>query len=189
MSEENVEIVRRLQELFRNRDSTADAEFGERDVAVAIELFHPDFELDTNRAPMPDLRGRFRGLRDVMGIWRGWLEAWDGLEFDEELTDAGDNVLAAIKRQTMRGKGSGIEVEFPPAWQVFTVRDGLVDPSTTATGGSVRHRRHPGRSDANRRRRAIGSPVRARRPAGRIRPCEPSGPGPPPHSSWRSPLR
>ncbi len=32
-----------------------------------------------------------------MGFWRGWLEAWDGLEFDEELTDAGDNVLAAIK--------------------------------------------------------------------------------------------
>jgi len=126
MSEENVEIVRRLLELFRNRDSTADAEFGERDVAAAIELFHPDFELDTNRAPMPDLRGRFRGLRDVMGIWRGWLEAWDGLEFDEELTDAGDNVLAAIKRQTMRGKGSGVEVEFPPYWFVFTVRNGLV---------------------------------------------------------------
>jgi len=68
MSEENVEIVRRLLELFRNRDSTADAEFGERDVAAAIELFHPDFELDTTRAPMPDLRGRFRGLRDVMGF-------------------------------------------------------------------------------------------------------------------------
>ena len=35
-------------------------------------------------------------------------------------------MLAAIKRQTMRGKGSGIEVEFPPYWQVFTVRNGLV---------------------------------------------------------------
>jgi hypothetical protein len=76
MSEENVEKVRQMFALFRSRDAAAERGFGERDVAKAIELFDPDFELDTTRAPMPDLRGRYRGLNDVMEFWRRWLEAW-----------------------------------------------------------------------------------------------------------------
>ena len=126
MSEENVDVVRRVLDLFRNRDSAAEAGFGERDVAVAIELFHPDFELDTTEAPMVDLRGRYRGLPDVVDFWRRWLEPWDEFEFEAELKDAGDRVLVAVTEQRMRGKGSGLVVEFPPYWQVFTLRGGRV---------------------------------------------------------------
>ena len=121
-----MKIVRRLLDLFRSHDLTEGVEFGERDIAIAAELFHPDFELDTTRAPMADLQGRYRGFAAVVDFWRRWLEAWASLEFEEELMPAGDQVLVAMRRQTMRGKGSGVEVEFPPYWHVFTLRDGKV---------------------------------------------------------------
>src|SRR5438046_9646219 len=111
MSEENIEIVRQVFELFRNRDSTAESGFGEADIGKAIKLFHADFELDATRVPMVDLRGRYRGLPDVADFWRRWLEPWESHEVEVELTDAGDRVLAAVS-QRMRGKGSGIEVPF-----------------------------------------------------------------------------
>jgi hypothetical protein len=75
---------------------------------------------------MPDLRGKFRGTAEVAAFWSKWLEAWDSLEFDDELTDAGERVLAAITPMAMRGKGSGVAVEFPRHWHVFTLRDGQV---------------------------------------------------------------
>jgi ketosteroid isomerase-like protein len=125
MSEENVETVRQVLELFRERGAIADTGLREGDLAKALELFHPAFELDATRVPMTDLRGRFRGMRDVMEFWTRWLEAWDSLQFEDELTDAGDCVLAEMK-QRMRGKGSGIEIEFPPHWQVFSFRKGRI---------------------------------------------------------------
>ena len=75
MSEENVEMVRQMFALFRGRDTTAESGFGESDVAQALRLFHPAFELDTTRAPMPDLQGRFRGADEVMEFWRRWRRA------------------------------------------------------------------------------------------------------------------
>jgi ketosteroid isomerase-like protein len=124
MSAENVEIVRRILELFRNRDSTSVSGFGDDDLAAAAELFHPDFVLDTTRAPMPDLRGEFRGLSEVMAFWSKWLEVWGRIVFEFELTDAGEHVFTAMTVQSMRGKASGVEVAFPPYWQVFTLREG-----------------------------------------------------------------
>jgi hypothetical protein len=124
MSEENVEIVRGAVELFRNFDLKAEgAAIREGEVAAAGEIFHPEVELDATRAPMPDLRGRFKGTNEVAAFWSDWLEAWDSVEFDDELTDAGDHVLAAITPMAMRGKGSGVAVEFPRHWHVFTLRD------------------------------------------------------------------
>jgi hypothetical protein len=125
MSEENVEIVRQVFELFRNRESTAEGGFGAADVARAAELFHRDFELDATRMPMVDLQGTYRGPTEVGDFWRRWLEPWESQDFEVELTDAGDRVLAELT-QRMRGRGSGIEVPFPPAWQVFIVRDAQV---------------------------------------------------------------
>jgi ketosteroid isomerase-like protein len=124
MSEENLELARQMFDLFRNRESTADSGFGEADVAKALELFHPDFELDATRVPMPDLNGRFRGPAEVAHFWRNWLEVWGSIEFEVELTDAGDRVFAEVK-QRMRGKGSGVEVPLT-AWQVITLRDGQI---------------------------------------------------------------
>ena len=118
--------VRRVFELFRSDwEPGAERDLGERQLAATAELFHPDFELDTTRAPTPDLRGKFQGPA-VMGAWREWLEAWESLEFEVDLIDAGDHVLAALTRQTMRGRASGVEVELGAYWQLFSFRDGRV---------------------------------------------------------------
>jgi ketosteroid isomerase-like protein len=125
MSEENVEIVRQGFELFRNRDATAEIGFGEEDLAKALDLFHPDLVLDVTRAPMDDLRGTYRGPIEVTEFWRRWLEAWETVDVEFDLIDAGDRVLADVK-QSMRGKGSGIEIGFPDHWHVYTLRDGRI---------------------------------------------------------------
>jgi hypothetical protein len=127
MSQENVEIVRQVVELFRNFDLKSEgAAVGDSEIADATEFFHPDFVLDANRAPMPDLRGTFKGTEEIAFFWSKWLEAWDSVEFEYELTDAGERVLAAITPMAMRGKGSGVGVEFPRHWNVFTLRQGQV---------------------------------------------------------------
>jgi hypothetical protein len=127
MSEENLEVVRQAVDLFRKLDLKSEgAAIGEDDVTAAIEIFHPDLELDATRAPMPDLRGRFRGVTEVATFWSEWLEAWDSVDFEDELTDAGEHVVAAITPMAMRGKGSGVAVEFPRHWHVFTLRQGRV---------------------------------------------------------------
>ena len=41
----------------------------------------------------------------------------------EDFIDAGEAVVVRI-RQGGRGKGSGAEVEMPPYWQVYRLRDG-----------------------------------------------------------------
>ena len=127
MSEQNLEIVRQMVKMFRNLDLKSEgAAVGEAEVAAAAEIFHPDFELDATRAPMPDLRGKFTGLVEPAEFWSKWLEAWESVEFEDELTDAGEHVLVAITPMAMRGKGSGIPVEFPRHWHVITLREGKV---------------------------------------------------------------
>jgi hypothetical protein len=127
MSEENVEIVRQVVELFRNFDLKSEGPaVGESEVAVGTEFFHPDCVLDATRAPMPDNRGTFTGTAEIAVFWSEWLEAWDRVEFEYELTDAGELVLAAITPMAMRGKGSGVDVGFPRHWHVFTLRQGQV---------------------------------------------------------------
>jgi hypothetical protein len=127
MSEENVEVVRQAVDLFRKLDLKSEGPaIGEDDVTAATEIFHRDLELDATRAPMPDLRGKFRGVTEVTTFWSEWLEAWDSVDFKDELTDAGEHVLAAITPMAMQGKGSGVAVEFPRHWHVFTLREGQV---------------------------------------------------------------
>jgi hypothetical protein len=37
----------------------------------------------------------YRGKEAVMRWWREWLTAWETVEFDYELMDAGDRVVAS----------------------------------------------------------------------------------------------
>jgi ketosteroid isomerase-like protein len=128
MSEENVEIARRLLNVFRGRDRTADGGFTDSDFAAAAELLHPEIEWDATRVPVEDIRGIYHGLLGVAKFWEGWLEAWDTVEIDDEpeLIGAGDHVFLWIENQEMRGRGSGIKVDFPPWAYVMTFRNGQV---------------------------------------------------------------
>ena len=58
-------------------------------------------------------------------FWREWLAAWETVQFEYRLVDAGDRVLALID-QRMRGRSTGIEVPLGEYAHVYTFRDGLI---------------------------------------------------------------
>ena len=124
MTEQNLEVARRLLSNFRDRDTQAEAGFSDSDLAANVALLDPDVELDATRVPMDDIRGTYRGVEENAGFWARWLEAWEGFDFDTTFTAVGDDVLVAVPRQRMRGRGSGVDVDFPPYWILMTVRGG-----------------------------------------------------------------
>src|SRR3954454_23230873 len=98
MSRENVEAVRRSFDNFLagGRDWGAD-------------LLDPEIEWDASELPIPDIDEVYRGPEGVARFWRHWLAAWETVEFEYELIDAGDSVVSLID-QRMRGRSTGIEV-------------------------------------------------------------------------------
>jgi ketosteroid isomerase-like protein len=114
MSRENLERLRANFENFLAGKS----EFG-------AELLDPDVEWDASALPAPDISGVHRGPEGVREFWRQWLAAWETVQFDYELVDAGDSVVALID-QRMRGRSTGIEVRFGKYAQVYTFRDGRI---------------------------------------------------------------
>jgi ketosteroid isomerase-like protein len=102
MSEENVEIVRRMYDAFHS---------GNADGALAH--FDPDVLVDASRA-RPD-GGMGQVHEQLSAIVAAWMGTWD--ESREEITevrDLGSQVLV-LSVQHGRGKGSGVEVEAPYA--------------------------------------------------------------------------
>lgn len=113
MTQENVEIVRAIY-----------AAYAQGDVEAAVGHFGAEIEWsEPPRSP----RGvrPYRGVEGARQSLGAWVSAWDEYRLElDELIDAGDDVLAR-SRQTVRGKGSGIEVE-QPLFSVWTLRDGKV---------------------------------------------------------------
>jgi ketosteroid isomerase-like protein len=114
MSQENVEMVRASFEKFLAGGS----DFG-------VELLDPAVEWDASEIPAPDIGGVYRGPEGVRRFWREWLAAWETVQFDYRLLDAGERVLALID-QRMRGRSTGIEVPLGEYAHVYTFRDGLI---------------------------------------------------------------
>ena len=69
--------------------------------------------------------GSTREPEGVRQFWRDWLAAWETVQFEYELVDAGDRVVALID-QRMRGRSTGIEVPFGKYAHVYTFGDGLI---------------------------------------------------------------
>jgi ketosteroid isomerase-like protein len=114
VSQENVERVRGAFEVFL----AGKREFG-------LGLADPDIEWDASEIPVPDIRGVYRGVEAVQQWWRLWLAAWETVQFEYELVDAGDRVVALID-QRMRGHSTGIDVPFGRYAQVYTFKAGLI---------------------------------------------------------------
>jgi ketosteroid isomerase-like protein len=112
MSEENVEIVRRLSSFWRDRDYSA-----------VEELCHPDAVVDVSRNVFnPGIHSGIDGLREFM---RTIDEAWESLMLTrEELIAAGDQVVMA-NRISGRGRASGVRTE-TLAFAVVTLEEGKV---------------------------------------------------------------
>src|SRR5512132_2710977 len=95
MSQENVERWRASIE-----DAGAGISTGEFDREATIskmaELWDPDIEWDASEAPTLDTRGVYRGIEATRQSWREWFAAWETLQFEYELVDAGDRVVWLI---------------------------------------------------------------------------------------------
>ena len=110
MSEENVEIVRRVYEGWARGDFSGG------------EAFDPDVEFEMVDWPHP---ARSRGVAEMRRTWQTTLSAWDDFRAEpDEFVDYGHNVLV-LNSIRGRGKGSGAEVSAQTA-TVWTVEGGKV---------------------------------------------------------------
>jgi uncharacterized protein len=119
MSEENVELVRRLYEAVAERDSD-----------TVLSIYHPDLEWDhTHNTEVAAVMGGhtiYHG-HDGLRRWsREFYEAWENVDAElEELIDAGDQVVVVLNYRG-HGRVSGIEVEYTRMAGVLTIRDGQI---------------------------------------------------------------
>jgi ketosteroid isomerase-like protein len=116
MSEENLEIVRRMYEEAKARPE------------ALFEFLDEEIEWDTSALDMAGT-AEGRGPETVRTFFRTWTGAFEEWEYEaDELMETGDMVIARI-RQRGRGKTSGVTVE-NTFWQVWTLRDGKAIRST-----------------------------------------------------------
>lgn len=118
MSQENVEVVRRLFDAFNGED-----------IERVVALTHPDFsaEIPPEISAEPDTH---RGHDGIRRYFESFEDAMTEIRFQpERFWDTGNSVVVAM-RLTARGKQTGIAVEQRSAG-VWTVRDGKVIGSRT----------------------------------------------------------
>jgi ketosteroid isomerase-like protein len=107
MSQENVDVVRRLFAVLDRQDWRA-----------ALGFFDPDVEWSPTE-------GTYRGLEGLASSVAEWLEPWEKHQIEaEEFTEAGNKVLAVV-HLTGRGAGSGMEID-QRFFQVYAVRNGKI---------------------------------------------------------------
>jgi ketosteroid isomerase-like protein len=114
MSQENVERLRVAFDGFLA---------GKREAGT--ELLDPNVVWDGRNTLVFDISRVYHGREGVSQFWREWLSAWETVQFDYELIDAGDRVIALID-QRMRGRSTGIEVPMGKYAHIWTFKDGLV---------------------------------------------------------------
>jgi SnoaL-like domain len=123
MSRENVELFRAYHdEIARASHEGLDPEAM---VSKMAEFWAPEVEYDMSESPALDIGGVYRGIAASRQLWRQWYAAWEALQFEYELVDAGDRVVVLIDLR-MRGRSTGIEVPFGKHAFVTTFRDGLM---------------------------------------------------------------
>jgi ketosteroid isomerase-like protein len=116
MSEENVEIVRRVYDAAARHDS-----------ATVLALYDPEVELDNTRLDIVGgAGGVYRGHDGLRSFFREWHEAWESIDYDfDDLIDAGDERVISVVTRQARGRASGAEVKWSGAL-VWTIREGKV---------------------------------------------------------------
>ena len=117
MSHENVEIVRGVIEAHERGD-----------VASVFAAYDPEIEWHVGRvaAEASDFEPVYHGHDGIRAFWRVWFAAWEKASFEyEEFIDAGDSVVSILS-QRVRGRTSGVELEWRSYAQVWTLREGKV---------------------------------------------------------------
>jgi ketosteroid isomerase-like protein len=110
MSQENVEIVRRLIEQF-NRD----------DYEAGIERWAPDAILDWSASQGP-FAGVYRGRAEIRGFRKHFTGTFDAIRFEiEDAVEVEADALVVENVGYFRGR-EGIEVQARSAW-LIRIRD------------------------------------------------------------------
>jgi ketosteroid isomerase-like protein len=125
MSEENVEIVRRVFEIVR--ESVLRGDHGAAfDKAVREGLLTSRFKLAV-RGSLWEVRGG-KGREDYVEFMRRWTEDFDDLVFepDGEIVDADKDRVVAIARWHGTGKRSRVPVQMRMAW-LYTLKGGRIE--------------------------------------------------------------
>ena len=114
MSQENVEVVRRMLQAFADGGPDAMAEF-----------WDPDIDWRAAEGAIDDV-GEMHGPVAVRRYVQDWIDTFDDFTVAvEDLRDVGDDRVLAIQRLNGRAKLSGTEIDLRYA-VVNTVRDGKV---------------------------------------------------------------
>jgi ketosteroid isomerase-like protein len=101
MSQENVEVVKRVLDAFNRRDVDAFA-----------ALTTPDFKWFPTVGGMVD-RSSFRGREGIEQYFEDLRNTWDEIRVvGKDFRDLGDRVLL-LGRMEGRGRGSGVPVDTP----------------------------------------------------------------------------
>jgi len=111
MSQENLELVRRLFDVYN-----------ERSFEENIDLIEPDIVWDLSRVELPD-GSTYTGRFELSGFVETWEEGFESEHVEVlEMIDAGDQVVTMV-HHSGRGKLSQIEIDqrFAVVW---TLRDG-----------------------------------------------------------------
>ena len=117
MSQENVEIVRRLNEALNSGDAEA-----------VLDLYAPDAEV-RDLANAPDQAAAIRGREAIKEAWNLWTAAFEEFRADiEEYTDKGDTVICAV-HWIGQGRSSGMSIEVRQ-FDVMRLRGGHVISAT-----------------------------------------------------------
>jgi ketosteroid isomerase-like protein len=118
MSRQNVELVRSVIAAHVRGDFDA-----------VFAAYAPDIEWHTGdgqAAGWSDFEPVYHGHEGVRTFWRTWFAAWETASFEyEEFIDAGDNVITILS-QRMRGRTSGVDLEWASYAQIWTVRGGKI---------------------------------------------------------------
>jgi ketosteroid isomerase-like protein len=116
MSEENVQLIRRLYDAVAERDSE-----------TVLSIYHADVEWDfSDHRELAALVGEtvYHGHEGLRRWARAFYEAWEYVDAElEEVIDSGEDRVVAVLNYRGRGRISGIEVGFTRMAGVFTIRD------------------------------------------------------------------
>ncbi|MCW3032483.1 MAG: hypothetical protein JWM60_828 [Solirubrobacterales bacterium] len=112
MSQENVEIVRRVIDAFAHRDLDAAVRYNDSKVEVDFSRSH-GIEA-----------GVYRGHQDVRAFWSGFLDAFDRISVSvDEFIECGEHVV--VPNRTCFWGREGVEVEARSTY-VVTFRNGRI---------------------------------------------------------------
>jgi ketosteroid isomerase-like protein len=105
MSQENVELARRLV-----------AAYAERDVEAWVECAAADVEMLLPRNVLEG--GSYKGHDGIRRAWADAFETWEALRFDLHDIRTIEDRMVLLGRATNVGKGEAPTVEYESAWLI-----------------------------------------------------------------------